>query len=134
MLSSAPTKGVEEYAAASREGGHRAENFRIGYLVSDGFVLIHCVILCSLFYTNFLSRVVSLMLAQRDGGIRVKGHQSGALLSLCQQGRPQPIYLPISLEQAWCDHVCQHVGSIVRATWREMSGLCVGIASVVQSS
>jgi hypothetical protein len=69
-----------------------------------------------------------------DGGTRVKGHQSGALLSLCQQGRPQPIYLPISLEQAWCDQVCQHVGSIVRATWRELSGLCVGIASMVQSS
>ncbi len=65
VLSSAPTKGVEEYAAASREGGHRAENFRIGYLVSDGFVLIHCLFLCSLFYTNFLGRVVSLMLAQR---------------------------------------------------------------------
>ena len=69
-----------------------------------------------------------------DGGTRVKGLQSGALLSLCQQGRPQPIFLPISLEQARCDQVRQHVGSIVRATWREMFGLCVGIASVVQSS
>ena len=55
-------------------------------------IACHCLLLCSLFHTNFLSRVVSLMLAQRAPQRAAGPTYPNHCTSHCGSGRSRPAF------------------------------------------